>query len=263
MMHYTDSQVGFNRCLCGLFSDVAKPTRPQSINHAHYIDIYSCVRLQYSLVNENDVVENIQQEKRTGRSSVFIYSTVSLPRIQTVCSLGSASLCDLRTEDVSTQGSRQQVREPVKKKKKSLPPPTSKFGANKNIYSKSEIPTLSCRVIQPASERDNLYNRHIQTLPINTKTNASQSGCRFTSGTSGLGNIYRLPHVLSAISVPEMSTVECTYLKKNTGRQIKQGKVDMQSWNQQIHINIFLSVNIRKEFLLVLANHVANLSDIK
>ena len=56
MMHYIDSQVGFNRCLCGLFSDVTKPTRCHVINHIHYIEIYPCLRLLHFLVNEYDVV---------------------------------------------------------------------------------------------------------------------------------------------------------------------------------------------------------------
>jgi len=63
MMHCIDSQVGSNRCLCGLFSDVAMPTRSHFINHVHYIDIYSCLRLLRLLLNEYDVLQNIKQEE--------------------------------------------------------------------------------------------------------------------------------------------------------------------------------------------------------
>jgi len=77
-MHYINSQVGFNRCLCGLFNDIAKPTRPQSINHAPHIDIYSRVRLLHLLVNEYDVVQNIQHEEGPECPCVFFHATVKL-----------------------------------------------------------------------------------------------------------------------------------------------------------------------------------------
>jgi hypothetical protein len=49
----------------------------------------------------------------------------------------------------------------------------SKGGPAKNIYSKSEILTLSCRGTWAWSERVNLYNRQIMILPRSTKTCAT------------------------------------------------------------------------------------------
>jgi hypothetical protein len=63
------------------------------------------------------------------------------------------------------QGRQERVRALVK-----IPPPPSKGGPAKNLYTKSEGVTLSCRVNWAWSERVNLYNRKIMILPKNTKT---------------------------------------------------------------------------------------------
>lgn len=60
--------------------------------------------------------------------------------------------------------------------KKNIFGPSSKGGQAKNLYTKSERLTLSCRVKWAWSERVNLYSQQIMTLPWNTKTYATWLG---------------------------------------------------------------------------------------
>ena len=94
-------------------------------------------------------------------------------------------------------------------KKKSTPPlPPSKGGPAKNLYTKSEGATLSCRVNWAWSERVNLYNRKIMILPKNTKTYAEQSVPEFPFGRPGPRNLYLLPRRVSALV--RCSVFECS-----------------------------------------------------
>ena len=67
------------------------------------------------------------------------------------------------------QERRQRVRAPEKFVFFFFGPP-SKGGPAKNIYTKSERTTLSCRVTRVWTERASLYNRQIMSLPRKTKT---------------------------------------------------------------------------------------------
>jgi hypothetical protein len=63
----------------------------------------------------------------------------------------------------------ERLQAPVEK----LPPPPSKGGLAKNLYTKAERMTVSCRVTSAWSERVNLYNRQKMILPRNIKTYAT------------------------------------------------------------------------------------------
>ena len=69
--------------------------------------------------------------------------------------------------------------------------PFSKGRLAKNLYTKSEGMTLSCRVKWAWSERVNLYSRQIMILPRKTKTCATYSGPWPPSGRPGADNMYR------------------------------------------------------------------------
>ena len=85
------------------------------------------------------------------------------------------------------QGYRQRVRAPVKKFFR----PPSKGGLPKNLYPKSERPTLGCRVTWAWRERVNSGNRQIMILQRNLKTYAAWWGP---------GNLHRLsPNLSSAM----------------------------------------------------------------
>ena len=68
--------------------------------------------------------------------------------------------------DPGAQGRLQRVRSSAKKKKKFY----SKGGLTKNIYTKLERPSLSCRMTWTWSEIVNLYKRQAMILPRNIKT---------------------------------------------------------------------------------------------
>ena len=90
---------------------------------------------------------------------------------------------------------------------KKNPPPPSKGGPAKNLYTKSEGVTLSCRVKWTWSERVNLYNRKITILAKNTKTYADQLVPEFPFGRPCLRNLYLLPRRVSALV--KCSVFEC------------------------------------------------------
>jgi hypothetical protein len=71
--------------------------------------------------------------------------------------------------------------------------PRSKGGPAKNLYTKSERLTVSCRVTWAWSDRVNFYNQQIMILPRET-TYATLSG-------PGPGNLYRLLPFSSALAV--------------------------------------------------------------
>ena len=82
-----------------------------------------------------------------------------------------------------------------------------KEGPTKNLYTKSEGVTLSCRVNWAWSERVNLYNGKIMILSKNTKTYAKQSVPDFPFGRPGPRNLYLLPRRVSALV--KCSVFEC------------------------------------------------------
>jgi hypothetical protein len=71
--------------------------------------------------------------------------------------------------------------------------PPSKGRLTINHYTKSERPTVRCRVIWAWSEGVNFYNRQIMTLTRKIKTFATYSGPRPPSGPPVPGNLYQLP----------------------------------------------------------------------
>jgi len=57
--------------------------------------------------------------------------------------------------------------------KKNLPPPPTKGGQAKDLYTKSERLILNCRVTWALAERINWYSRQVMILLRNTTTYAS------------------------------------------------------------------------------------------
>jgi hypothetical protein len=70
------------------------------------------------------------------------------------------------------------------------PPPSSKGRWAKNLYTKSERLTVSCRVILAWAERVNVYNGQIIILLMKTK---------IYSTWSGPSNLYQLSALLLAL----------------------------------------------------------------
>ena len=103
---------------------------------------------------------------------------------------------------------------------------SSNGGPAKNLYTKSERLTVSCRVTWALSGWVHLWNGYIMIQPIQTKTYATQSGPGPPSGQPGSCNLYRFPPCLIGTSVSSASTnvvavvvvtIRTTYcnLKKN------------------------------------------------
>jgi hypothetical protein len=78
------------------------------------------------------------------------------------------------------------------------PPPPKQNTLAKNLYTKSAIISLNCRVTSASSEMVNLYSSQMMILPGKTETCATQSGHEHPYEPPGPDNLYQLLHHLSS-----------------------------------------------------------------